>query len=329
MSLFIPILVTTKCFLLFQGYRTGYTYRYPFVQEKSKPKSDVLIPATVTAFVFEEEAALVPTLRQHAQKQQKEKTRWLNTPNTYMRVNVAEEQQGSASSQRTKTTVRGCRGILGGCWVNLGKGLGMASAVWMMGGFWGTKKKKREMEGCLGCYRSHQNLVCRNAQKFQKRETLHLVPLFNASFSFCLYSPPRNNIYLKMSPPQPRGPSTTGFMGSPFYARCIFSGVFSLRNVCLLGFHHSDMQWLKADEVEKASSGTPIRIENPNQFVPLYTDPQEVLEMRNKVWARPKSPRGFRTRMPGSRQTPGQGEGFFPLPSLHLTHRSGSKTAKM
>ncbi|NXN43695.1 ADDB protein, partial [Rhinoptilus africanus] len=127
------------------GYRTGYTYRYPFMQEKSKPKSDVLIPATVTAFIFEEEAALVPMLRQHAQKQQKEKTRWLNTPNTYMRVNVAEEQQGSASSQKTKTT------------------------------------------------------------------------------------------------------------------------------------------WLKADEVEKASSGTPIRIENPNQFVPLYTDPQEVLDMRNKI----------------------------------------------
>ncbi|XP_037227517.1 beta-adducin [Falco rusticolus] len=127
------------------GYRTGYTYRYPFVQEKSKPKSDVLIPATVTAFVFEEEAAPVPALRQHAQKQQKEKTRWLNTPNTYLRVNVAEEQQGSAGSQKTKTT------------------------------------------------------------------------------------------------------------------------------------------WLKADEVDKGSSGTPIRIENPNQFVPLYTDPQEVLEMRNKI----------------------------------------------
>ncbi|KAF4802874.1 Beta-adducin [Turdus rufiventris] len=127
------------------GYRTGYTYRYPFVQEKSKPKSDVLIPATVTAFVFEEEPAGTPTLRQHAQKQQKEKTRWLNTPNTYTRVNLAEEPQGSTSSQRTKTT------------------------------------------------------------------------------------------------------------------------------------------WLRADEVEKGSSGTPIRIENPNQFVPLYTDPQEVLEMRNKI----------------------------------------------
>ncbi|RMB91496.1 hypothetical protein DUI87_32075 [Hirundo rustica rustica] len=128
-----------------QGYRTGYTYRYPFVQEKSKPKSDVLIPATVTAFVFEEEPAGTPALRQHAQKQQKEKTRWLNTPNTYTRVNLAEEPQGSAGSQRTKTT------------------------------------------------------------------------------------------------------------------------------------------WLRADEVEKGSSGTPIRIENPNQFVPLYTDPQEVLEMRNKI----------------------------------------------
>ncbi|KAM4883421.1 beta-adducin isoform 2-T2 [Sylvia borin] len=126
------------------GYRTGYTYRYPFVQEKSKPKSDVLIPATVTAFVFEEEPAGTPALRQHAQKQQKEKTRWLNTPNTYTRVNLAEEPQGSAGGQRTKTT------------------------------------------------------------------------------------------------------------------------------------------WLRADEVEKGSSGTPIRIENPNQFVPLYTDPQEVLEMRNK-----------------------------------------------
>ncbi|XP_006035763.1 beta-adducin [Alligator sinensis] len=127
------------------GYRTGYTYRYPFVQEKAKHKSDVLIPATVTAFIFDEEAAPISTLRQHAQKQQKEKTRWLNTPNTYLRVNVADENQGNVGTQRSKTT------------------------------------------------------------------------------------------------------------------------------------------WMKADEVEKGSSGTPIRIENPNQFVPLYTDPQEVLEMRNKI----------------------------------------------
>ncbi|NWR79757.1 ADDB protein, partial [Centropus unirufus] len=165
------------------GYRTGYTYRYPFVQEKSKPKSDVLIPATVTAFVFEEEAAPVPALRQHAQKQQKEKTRWLNTPNTYTRVNVAEEQQGSAGSQKTKT------------------------------------------------------------------------------------------------------------------------------------------MWLKADEVEKSSSGTPIRIENPNQFVPLYTDPQEVLEMRNKVWPCPASPRGFCMWMQGLSR-PWNSRGGF---SHHLPTDPGAK----
>nr|XP_020036479.1 beta-adducin isoform X2 [Castor canadensis] len=127
------------------GYRTGYTYRHPFVQEKTKHKSEVEIPATVTAFVFEEDGGPVPTLRQHAQKQQKEKTRWLNTPNTYLRVNVADEVQRSMGSSRPKTT------------------------------------------------------------------------------------------------------------------------------------------WMKADEVEKSSSGMPIRIENPNQFVPLYTDPQEVLDMRNKI----------------------------------------------
>ncbi|KAM9311111.1 beta-adducin isoform 2-T2 [Gastrophryne carolinensis] len=122
------------------GYRTGYSYRHPFVQEKTRHKSDVEIPATVTSFVFEEEGVPLSTLRQHAQKQQKEKTRWLNTPNTYLRVNVAEDNVSS--------------------------------------------------------------------------------------------------------------PKTT---------------------------------WLKADEVVKSTSGMPIRIENPNQFVPLFTDPREVLETRNKI----------------------------------------------
>uniref|UniRef100_A0A8C5M1Y2 Adducin 2 n=1 Tax=Leptobrachium leishanense TaxID=445787 RepID=A0A8C5M1Y2_9ANUR len=124
------------------GYRTGYAYRHPFVQEKTRHKSEVEIPATVTAFVFEEEGVPLSTLRHHAQKQQKEKTRWLNTPNTYLRVNVGEENVGSP---RSKTT------------------------------------------------------------------------------------------------------------------------------------------WLKADEVVKPSSGMAIRIENSNQFVPLFTDPREVLETRNKI----------------------------------------------
>ena len=97
-------------FCSFQGYRTGYTYRNPFVQEKTKHKSEVEIPATVTAFVFEEDSAPVPALRQYAQKQQKEKTRWLNTPNTYLRVNVADEVQRSMGSPRPKTTVRRAEG---------------------------------------------------------------------------------------------------------------------------------------------------------------------------------------------------------------------------
>lgn len=41
-------------------------------------------------------------------------------------------------------------------------------------------------------------------------------------------------------------------------------------------------QWLRTDEVTQ-SGGTAIKIENPNQFVPLFTNPQEVLETRNKV----------------------------------------------
>lgn len=72
--------------------------------------------------------------------------------------------------------------------------------------------------------------------------------------------------------------------------------------------------------MEKGSSGTPIRIENPNQFVPLYTDPQEVLEMRNKVGAGGQGGLGVLRGV-----IPILGGGFIPV----LTHRSGSKTARM
>lgn len=40
---------------------------------------------------------------------------------------------------------------------------------------------------------------------------------------------------------------------------------------------------MKAEDSSKVSSGTPIKIEDPNQFVPLNTNPTEVLEKRNKV----------------------------------------------
>ncbi|XP_065602819.1 gamma-adducin isoform X1 [Cyrtonyx montezumae] len=127
------------------GYRTGYAYRQPLVREKPRHKSDVEIPATVTAFSFEDDTVPLSPLKFLAQRQQREKTRWLNSPNTYLKVNVPEESWNGEASPRTKIT------------------------------------------------------------------------------------------------------------------------------------------WMKADDSSKSSGGTPIKIEDPNQFVPLNTNPSEVLEKRNKI----------------------------------------------
>nr|KAF6321983.1 adducin 3 [Pipistrellus kuhlii] len=127
------------------GYRTGYAYRHPLIREKPRHKSDVEIPATVTAFSFEDDTVPLSPLKYMAQKQQREKTRWLNSPNTYMKVNVPEDSRNGETSPRTKIT------------------------------------------------------------------------------------------------------------------------------------------WMKAEDSSKFSSGTPIKIEDPNQFVPLNTNPNDVLERRNKI----------------------------------------------
>ncbi|XP_048449173.1 gamma-adducin, partial [Rhincodon typus] len=86
------------------GYRTGYTYRHPILREKLRHKSEVEIPATVTAFSFEDDAVPCSPLKFLAQKQQREKTRWLNTPNTYMKVNVPEDSPAGDCSPRSKIT---------------------------------------------------------------------------------------------------------------------------------------------------------------------------------------------------------------------------------
>ncbi|XP_006831391.1 PREDICTED: gamma-adducin isoform X1 [Chrysochloris asiatica] len=127
------------------GYRTGYAYRHPLIREKPRHKSDVEIPATVTAFSFEDDVVPLSPLKYMAQRQQREKTRWLNSPNTYMKVNVPEDSRNGETSPRTKIT------------------------------------------------------------------------------------------------------------------------------------------WMKAEDSSKVSGGTPIKIEDPNQFVPLNTNPSEVLEKRNKI----------------------------------------------
>ncbi|XP_042176625.1 beta-adducin isoform X1 [Oncorhynchus tshawytscha] len=81
------------------GYRTGYAYRFPVLLERSRTRREVEVPATVHSFQFEEEG-VHPLPRQHpyAQRQQLEKTRWLNTPNSYLRVN---QDQASPGHQRT------------------------------------------------------------------------------------------------------------------------------------------------------------------------------------------------------------------------------------
>ncbi|KAG7512601.1 hypothetical protein JOB18_034107 [Solea senegalensis] len=86
------------------GYRTGYPYRNPIVREKPRSKNDVEIPATVSAVPLEDgELGLRSPFKFMAQKQQRERTRWLNSPNSYLRVNVPEPSPCGDVSPRTKT----------------------------------------------------------------------------------------------------------------------------------------------------------------------------------------------------------------------------------
>ncbi|XP_044070691.1 gamma-adducin-like [Siniperca chuatsi] len=86
------------------GYRTGYSYKNPIVREKPRSKNDVEIPATVSAVPPEDsELGLRSPFKFMVQKQQRERTRWLNSPNSYLRVNVPEHSPSGDVSPRTKT----------------------------------------------------------------------------------------------------------------------------------------------------------------------------------------------------------------------------------
>lgn len=86
------------------GYRTGYSYRNPIVREKPRSKNDVEIPATVSGVPPEDsELGLRSPFKFMVQKQQRERTRWLNSPNSYLRVNVPEQSLSGDVSPRTKT----------------------------------------------------------------------------------------------------------------------------------------------------------------------------------------------------------------------------------
>uniref|UniRef100_A0A671W837 Adducin 3 (gamma) a n=1 Tax=Sparus aurata TaxID=8175 RepID=A0A671W837_SPAAU len=85
------------------GYRTGHAYRHPIVREKPRHKNEVEIPATVTAFMFAEDtdggATRLP-FKFLQQRQQREKTRWLNSPNSYTKVSV----EGGEERYNSRTT---------------------------------------------------------------------------------------------------------------------------------------------------------------------------------------------------------------------------------
>ncbi|XP_065516442.1 alpha-adducin isoform X5 [Lathamus discolor] len=86
------------------GYRTGYPYRCPALREKSKKYSDVEIPASVTGYSFtsDGESGICSPLRHSFQKQQREKTRWLNSGRG---DDTSEEgQNGSSPKSKTKWT---------------------------------------------------------------------------------------------------------------------------------------------------------------------------------------------------------------------------------
>lgn len=86
------------------GYRTGYSYRNPIVREKPRSKNDVEIPATVSAVPPEDsDLGLHSPFKFMVQKQQRERTRWLTSPNSYLRVNVPEQSPYGDVSPRTKT----------------------------------------------------------------------------------------------------------------------------------------------------------------------------------------------------------------------------------
>lgn len=93
------------------GYRTGYAYRHPIIREKPRHKSEVEIPATVTAFMFEEDGDSATRLpfKFLQQRQQREKTRWLNSPNSYTKVSVegAEERYNSRTTTWMKAEETG------------------------------------------------------------------------------------------------------------------------------------------------------------------------------------------------------------------------------
>ncbi|XP_063899122.1 protein hu-li tai shao isoform X1 [Helicoverpa armigera] len=75
------------------GFRTGYIYRHPLVKnDVPRPKNDVEVPPAVSSlgYLLEEEELYRQGLWKKGQGKTGERTRWLNSPNVYQKVEVLE-----------------------------------------------------------------------------------------------------------------------------------------------------------------------------------------------------------------------------------------------
>lgn len=75
------------------GFRTGYIYRHPLIKnDVPKPKNDVEVPPAVSSlgYLLEEEELYKQGIWKKGQGKTGERTRWLNSPNVYQKVEVLE-----------------------------------------------------------------------------------------------------------------------------------------------------------------------------------------------------------------------------------------------
>ncbi|XP_039762352.1 protein hu-li tai shao isoform X1 [Pararge aegeria] len=75
------------------GFRTGYIYRHPLVKnDVPRPKNDVEVPPAVSSlgYLLEEEELYKQGLWKKGGGKAGERTRWLNSPNVYQKVEVLE-----------------------------------------------------------------------------------------------------------------------------------------------------------------------------------------------------------------------------------------------
>jgi len=80
-------------FTLLQGFRTGYLYRQPLLRaDSTRVKYDVEIPPASSSFdqYLEGDKWLSPLKKLVDGKKTQDKLRWVNSPNTYQKVEFSE-----------------------------------------------------------------------------------------------------------------------------------------------------------------------------------------------------------------------------------------------